>query len=234
MDLLTDGRSQEATFATVLVGPDEDRFVVHEEVLIHHSQFFRAALTGGFKEAKEKTVRLRDVNPHIFEFFVHWLYYQQFPCQENKVDPELVARREEEELDHRLTQMYTFANSHCIQSLERQIFDAYFDASCNDTMLPADKTIDLAFTMLNPDSALCRLIVDLYCYLEDATTLSYTSAKEWNALFMFCAWQRYKKLVHSNNPPGTCKLRYKLQLCDYHNHQTDAEKKACKGAHTVQ
>lgn len=38
-------------------------------------KFFRAALTGKFKEAKEKVVRLHDTDPEVFECVVHWLYY---------------------------------------------------------------------------------------------------------------------------------------------------------------
>ncbi|KAF2449204.1 hypothetical protein P171DRAFT_480311 [Karstenula rhodostoma CBS 690.94] len=65
-------------FATVFVGSSKARFVVHEELLAHYSEFFRAALQGGFAEAETKTITLDDVAPHTFELFVHWLYYQRF------------------------------------------------------------------------------------------------------------------------------------------------------------
>jgi hypothetical protein len=61
----------EPKFATVLVDEPEKRFVVHEHLLTHYSEFFRAALTGRFKEAEEKVVKVRDTAPDIFECFVH-------------------------------------------------------------------------------------------------------------------------------------------------------------------
>jgi hypothetical protein len=71
-------RAREATIATVLVGPDQISFAVHESLLIHYSKSFRAALTGNFSEARYKTVKLADENADVFELFVHWLYYQRF------------------------------------------------------------------------------------------------------------------------------------------------------------
>ncbi|KAF1939775.1 hypothetical protein EJ02DRAFT_351559, partial [Clathrospora elynae] len=64
----------EATFATIIVGQGEVHFVVHESLLTQRSKFFRAALTGRFKEDADKIVRLQDEEPSHFEFFVHWLY----------------------------------------------------------------------------------------------------------------------------------------------------------------
>ena len=49
-------------------------FVVREDLLTHYSEFFRAALTGGFKEAADKIVTLKDEDPDVFGVFVHWLY----------------------------------------------------------------------------------------------------------------------------------------------------------------
>lgn len=63
------------------MGPDHVRFVVPESLLVHYSKFFRAALTGNFSEAKDKTVKLEEDDPKMFELFVHWLYYQSFPVK---------------------------------------------------------------------------------------------------------------------------------------------------------
>ncbi|KAJ8111674.1 hypothetical protein OPT61_g5789 [Boeremia exigua] len=66
-------------FITILVGPQKKRFVVHKSVLIHHSSYFRAALTGNFKEASDMVVELKEECEITFEIFVHWLYYRALP-----------------------------------------------------------------------------------------------------------------------------------------------------------
>lgn len=44
------------------------------DLLCHVSTFFRAALEGGFEEAKEKRVTLTEEDPSAFKLFVLWLY----------------------------------------------------------------------------------------------------------------------------------------------------------------
>ena len=53
---LTLNRAKNATFAKIIAGPKKDTFVVHEELLVYHSPYFRAALTGGFKKPKRKSL----------------------------------------------------------------------------------------------------------------------------------------------------------------------------------
>lgn len=56
------------------MGPDENQFDVYKELLCSVSDFFAAALDGGFKEAEAGAVKLPEQNPDTFQYFVHWLY----------------------------------------------------------------------------------------------------------------------------------------------------------------
>lgn len=60
--------------ATILVGPEETKFVVHQALLCDRSQYFAKALTGSFEESKTGTVKLDDVSPMLFKIVVSWLY----------------------------------------------------------------------------------------------------------------------------------------------------------------
>jgi len=71
-------------------------------------------------------VKLQDVESDTFEFFVHWLYYQQLPSLDEKDDAELVKQWQQRNLYEQLVEMYIFAKKYCIESLQRQILDAYF------------------------------------------------------------------------------------------------------------
>jgi len=61
--------------ATVLVGPDGTKFVIHQTLLCDRSKYFAKALTGSFEEGTTGIVRLEDVSPILFKIVVSWLYY---------------------------------------------------------------------------------------------------------------------------------------------------------------
>ncbi|KAE8843642.1 hypothetical protein HRS9122_04745 [Pyrenophora teres f. teres] len=56
------------------IGPGTCDYRVHHALLTHHSEYFRKALCGDWKEAREGVVPLLDVELQIFKFFVEWLY----------------------------------------------------------------------------------------------------------------------------------------------------------------
>ena len=58
----------------MLVGPDERRFDVHKELLCSVSDFFSAALDGGFQESEAGVVKLPEQDVKTFQYFMHWLY----------------------------------------------------------------------------------------------------------------------------------------------------------------
>lgn len=60
--------------ATILVGPGQTKFVLHQALLCDRSQYFAKALTGSFEESKTGTVKLEDVSPVLSKIVVSWLY----------------------------------------------------------------------------------------------------------------------------------------------------------------
>lgn len=65
----TVNRSTAATAGIVIVeiGPDAKKFYVHKALLMHHSEYFKKALSGTWKEAQEGIVRLHDVEVEACE-----------------------------------------------------------------------------------------------------------------------------------------------------------------------
>lgn len=60
---------------TVLVGPSEKTYTLHEKALSSGSAFFAKALKDGrFKEGAEMCIKLPEETPEIFESLVQWLY----------------------------------------------------------------------------------------------------------------------------------------------------------------
>ncbi|PNS21414.1 hypothetical protein CAC42_1193 [Sphaceloma murrayae] len=88
--------------ATVLVGPNQVRFVLHTDLLVATSPFFAAALQGHFTESSSQTVTLPEEKPDIFEWFVQWLYTGSLMvagptnCAPPELEPSIGARRGQE------------------------------------------------------------------------------------------------------------------------------------------
>ena len=61
------------------IGPEKQHYHVHKALLTHHSEYFRNAFNGSWKESDNKLVTLEDVETVAVDIFVHWLYNQRMP-----------------------------------------------------------------------------------------------------------------------------------------------------------
>ncbi|KAJ4333155.1 hypothetical protein N0V95_009494 [Ascochyta clinopodiicola] len=75
----TIGSAQADGIVVVEIGHDRKKYYLHKALVVFHSEYFRKALQGPWKEAEEGLVRLDDVEPAEFNVFVHWLYNLQLP-----------------------------------------------------------------------------------------------------------------------------------------------------------
>jgi hypothetical protein len=46
-------------------GPDQSQFHIHKALLVHHSEYFRKALNGLWKDAEEGVIKIEDVEPEV-------------------------------------------------------------------------------------------------------------------------------------------------------------------------
>ncbi|KAM0717911.1 hypothetical protein Q7P37_006243 [Cladosporium fusiforme] len=58
----------------ILVGPQEERFIIHKDLIAAKSKFFQAACSKRWKEGQEKTVRLPEVEGSVFKAYFTWVY----------------------------------------------------------------------------------------------------------------------------------------------------------------
>jgi hypothetical protein len=226
--VLIPNRASDATFARVVVGQQGKCFTVHQDLLVHHSPFFRAALTGSFKEADSKTVILADSDPQVFEFFVHWLYYQRF-CRPGD-SPELLALwtdDDDEDLkSSNLIMLYVFCDKYHVSALQRQTLDELFDHVFEEE-LPSIQNVGFAFENLREDDPLCRFFVDAYCYWSGAWMLD--SVQALPIVFVTMVMQQYSRYAHGERD-RTCSP----ELCDYHGHKEIRERLQCEMKRTAE
>lgn len=57
-----------------LVGSNEERFTLHKGIITNHSKFFKAACSGNFSEAKDKIIRLPEIDVDNFVTYLQWVY----------------------------------------------------------------------------------------------------------------------------------------------------------------
>ena len=70
---------------TLLVGPDEQELVAHEEYLTGHSAFFEAALKKEWAEGQTRTIKLPEEKPDIVAYYLKFIYSKELPtdCTKN-------------------------------------------------------------------------------------------------------------------------------------------------------
>jgi hypothetical protein len=236
--LLTRGRAKDAISATILVGPDQTKFVVHEHLLTRHSQYFEAALMGNFKEAKDKEISLIDTSPKTFEFFVHWLYDQRLPDASKGDDAGLMqawgSREDDMIMVKSLIHTYIFADQHIINGLQHDALNSLMQHMENETTgIPNWSEISPAFKWLRPASPLCRSLVDICVNLDScddtgASLYEVDGPEEWPVEFLLGVARRATQILSGMTYNNKVLSDLKLDVCDYHDHKTDEEKKGCK------
>ena len=71
----------------VYVGPERKRYVVHKNLLIAESDYFKAALLGSFIEAEENSIHLKEEDPAAVALLIGWLYHGVIPGTESFTNP---------------------------------------------------------------------------------------------------------------------------------------------------
>jgi hypothetical protein len=223
--LLTSHRAHNATFAKVVVGRKAQSFTVHLDLLTYHSPFFRAALTGSFKEAEKKLVTLSETYVETFELFVHWLYHQQFPTDVDS--PQLLALYHDDEDSsfqfEVLVRLYVFCDKYDVPGLKRQCLDALFDHLTDAPELPHLNDVGIAFDNLDDKDPLRRMITDSYCYWSSGDCWEASRIQNLPSAFLAEVLSQYSEFALGGRDwAGT------PELCNYHAHATTEERVMCE------
>ena len=58
----------------ILLGPNQQKFGVHKNLICASSKYFNSAFNDGFAEAQSGVIKLPELEPKLFDFFYRWLY----------------------------------------------------------------------------------------------------------------------------------------------------------------
>ncbi|KAK5739505.1 hypothetical protein LTR17_005194 [Elasticomyces elasticus] len=143
---------------TVLVGAEEEKFIVHASIATKHSKFFQAACNGGFKEAEEKTIRLPETTPATFRAYLQWAYSGSVVMVDEE---ELKADVTGAESRWRLTKLYVLANFLANTPLQNNVIDEYVGSLLSNAKYgTGPRCLKLAYEHTPTGSSLRRLFVE--------------------------------------------------------------------------
>ncbi|KAL1797235.1 hypothetical protein ACET3X_003841 [Alternaria dauci] len=214
-----------ATFAQIIVGPHKRCFTVHLDLLVYHSRFFRAALTGSFKEASEKVVTLPHATTGIFELFVHWLYYQRLPMETDSSELFASYRKADNPfvVQESLVLLYAFCDQYAVPGLKRLCLDTLFYEVTEEPSLPHFDIVRTTFVNLETEQdPLCRFWVDHYCYWGGENCWTVESIQDLPLTFVTKVLNQYTNLSHGGRDD------WLPELCNYHDHATSKERNECE------
>lgn len=144
--------STSENIVSVLVGPEAKRYAIDKDLLCSRSGYFKAALTGNFREAEDLVVTLEDEDIETFEKLVEWLNTDVLVGYEG---PEIA----DEEFDGTsLFNVYLFAEKRIILLLQNAAVDAIIPL-INDGYIPANE-IRHVWTRTTESSPICKLLVN--------------------------------------------------------------------------
>ena len=148
---------------TLYVGADRAVFCVHESLLFDASPVFKAALSGGFKEASDRSMSLPEDDRNSVGRMVQWLYTGTFDL----IDP--VCGDTSSEHFMQLAQLNTLAEKYDIYLLKNDIVDALFERvnSHRPNDLAERRGLEYLYNNMTRASTFRKLMVAWYVYEID-------------------------------------------------------------------
>lgn len=226
---------------------NEKTYYVHKSLLTKESKYFKAALEGDFREARENRVKLEEVDVKTFSIFVDWLYTSRLEVAEvkpNNLSRNPVVWDDDRDLEMRARigqhmNLYIFGDAHDIPALRRSTVDSLFNCFNHfNTVLPTRKLITHAFAHLPRSSPLIQMLIDFSCRYEgvecddDLREHEDAAVDELPIRYLAALYVRHQYIA-AKLDAGEWDLDYDIVLCDYHEHTDDKERDDCPGKRRI-
>lgn len=201
---------------TILVGRDEEAFVLPKTLATDNSLYIQNALVKPAKANKTgKIVRLPEASADSFKAFVQWLYTGEMVV----MDPEEVNKDTKGTKQYeRLTSMYMLGQALQSTLLRNAAINSFIAVKNKVHVLPDRLTIETAFACTPENSPLQRLLVDLFQHCENAEWLK-QEGKELPHGFLL-ALVHGRALLKGRKPANM----KSSDRCKYHQHDKDVPK----------
>ncbi|KAK5124701.1 hypothetical protein LTR85_001414 [Meristemomyces frigidus] len=214
-----------ASVVTVSVGGGKDMktFIVNEDLLKTHSDFFEAAFRGVWKEAKSRSVAFKDESPEVFEIFYHFVHTGQiFSSKDNDFTHDKNGETTSKDLEWgRLCGSWLLGNKLLSTSFKDAVVDALTSKMAQEERWPLSM-----YTKVYPGSCassqIRRLLVDVVVWTWTIGIISKGLEIKGFPDFLFDVAIALDQ-TKVNGRQG--KAPFESESCQYHEHV--AEGKAC-------
>ncbi|KAI9876317.1 MAG: hypothetical protein M1830_006774 [Pleopsidium flavum] len=200
------------SIVTVYVGPKKAKFDVHQGLICHYSSYFKAALSGSFKESKKGIVDLEDETEQTFKLFYLWLYSQKLVVE--------VSREYEAWL--RLAELYVFGDKRGVPKLKNRIIDTMVAWNAQLDVVPLPLNF-LVYDNTPEFSPLRKLLVDFVAWGMDVLDAkTFASTQEYSKEFLIDLVRAIEKRP---SPRLLRNAPFRIDLCSYHEHEEPGKTK---------
>lgn len=146
----------------VIVGEEQASFYVYRNVICNSSPFFKAALSGTFKEADESKVVLPEDDPEVFEQFLQWIYTKAYNLSPlANASSENVCKQ-----SWQYIRLYVFADKTQVEPLKdhilRHLFKLHQRYSKDRSV--SYECVEFAYDHTPPESPLRTLLVAMFIW----------------------------------------------------------------------
>lgn len=149
-------------FIKVIVGSESDvTLCVHENLICASSDFFKKGTHGGWKESKERLVRLETIEEEVFQIYVHWLYRRTLPLRVD--EPGQLGNTEYVQL----AKAYVLGDYLRDTNFKNAVIDAIMDKTVSPLLdgrcwFPVGAVISCIYDNTLESSPARKLLVDVY------------------------------------------------------------------------
>ena len=159
----------------IVVGEPERHLFIHRKLLVHHSRFFAAALTGDFRESQRQRLTLTDESVEIVGIFAEWLYTEELR--------EAAFLSENRPRFYLMLELYAFADRYSIESLRNATVDMVASLADKTNSVPTPTDTDQLYETIRETAPMRNLVIDLFIFKKTESLLD-SHPDEWNPSFL--------------------------------------------------
>lgn len=192
-------------------------FSVHEHLICRTSDYFKRAMKAYWETSTSGSVTLKEEDPEVFEVYLHWLYCETLPVQNDSPGQEGNTEYVQLAKAYALGEMLQDVNFKDAV-LDAILIKSQSEASDGRNWYPVGPAIRCIYEGTPESSAARRLLVDMYTYHGHGDWLTEWASKD-DLPKQFLLDLAIAALQKRPRPPES--LAHKAGTCEYHEHLPD-------------
>lgn len=189
------------------MGRQKKLYHVHEDLLCHHSAYFRGVFQGRFEEGRTKTLELEDEKSAIVELLIEWLYYSRIDFEPGKTTT------------INFVKLWIFADKCLMPDLKNYAIDLLHTHSFREDVIVLRPSFPWIWEHTGDDSKLRDFLVDRIIYRNRSFKQYFANIHD-DTFPHSMLMQILLRIGQMNAIPDNVGLWKDLDLCAYHEHPT--------------